>query len=344
MAEAQEQIYFHIMHNMKTFLSKLDIKAENLTVTEKQQIVRSLVKEVQIDGGRIHMIHSIPLKKKLLNVDKTDKNKSYRLCLWSNDTTLRRTGIRCYQQSRIDVAGFEKLLNEIQQRRVTYPYANEVHKVFVADVVEKPLDVGFDNVVDGLKRYQVVDLLQCLMSTPLTAKPVGTGQKILFVDALKYPRKSTFHNLVLKCGYAQRPPLCLILRNVDPAGRFGFVALTLQLLHQSLKVLREILPVLFPAYPINSSRLIPVKALVAIPEKFSIQQVSKARKLKTAVSPGMTGYEGEFPPCCTNISVLHDGPNPSALNRQPLRVPPSLGTQQALPCLLLYYELVRLPQ
>jgi site-specific DNA recombinase len=82
MAEAQEQMYFGIMHSLKNFLSRLDTNSNNLTVVQKQQVVRSLVKEVQIDGERIHIIHSIPIANK--EVKKTVATPSYELCLGSN--------------------------------------------------------------------------------------------------------------------------------------------------------------------------------------------------------------------------------------------------------------------
>jgi len=81
MAEAQEQLYFRIMHSMQNFLSSLDAKAQNLTMPEKQQIVRSLVKEVQIEGEKIRIIHSIPLKNKLSSTNTTEATAGYRLCL-----------------------------------------------------------------------------------------------------------------------------------------------------------------------------------------------------------------------------------------------------------------------
>jgi site-specific DNA recombinase len=81
MAEAQEQMYFGIMHSLKNFLSRLDTNSNNLTIPQKQQIVRSVVKEVQIDGERIHIIHSIPIEHK--EVKKTVDAPSYELCLGS---------------------------------------------------------------------------------------------------------------------------------------------------------------------------------------------------------------------------------------------------------------------
>jgi site-specific DNA recombinase len=84
MAEAEEQLYFHIMHSMQNFLASLNTKAKNLTIIEKQQIVRSLVKEVQIEDEKIHIVHSIPLKKKTISTEYSEMEECYRLCLGSN--------------------------------------------------------------------------------------------------------------------------------------------------------------------------------------------------------------------------------------------------------------------
>ena len=71
---------------LQNFLTSLNTKAKNLTIIEKQQIVRSLVKEVQIEDEKIHIVHSIPLKKRPISTEYSEIGESYRLCLGSGCT------------------------------------------------------------------------------------------------------------------------------------------------------------------------------------------------------------------------------------------------------------------
>jgi site-specific DNA recombinase len=83
MAEAQEETYFRIVHSLKSFLARLNANRNSLSITEQQKVVRAVIKEVQIEGSRIHIVHSIPLAPAGVN---SPGNESYPLCLGSDES------------------------------------------------------------------------------------------------------------------------------------------------------------------------------------------------------------------------------------------------------------------
>jgi hypothetical protein len=122
--------------------------------------------------------------------------------------------------------------------------------------------------------YQFVQPLQRLMAVPSGSEAVRAFKKVLLVNAFKYPRDSPFQYLVFQRGYSQRTLFRLALRYIYAPCGYRFILSAFQPLPQSLQILLQSPAVFPPAYVVNSYRPIPVKAHVAIPQIFSIQQMS----------------------------------------------------------------------
>lgn len=60
-ATVDQQAYLRLADTLEDFLSRLRISAETLSVTERQKIVRLLVKEILVDRDTITIRHSIPV-------------------------------------------------------------------------------------------------------------------------------------------------------------------------------------------------------------------------------------------------------------------------------------------
>ncbi len=60
-ATEDQQAYLRLADSLEDFLSRLRISAETLSVTERQKIVRLLVKEILVDRDTITIRHSIPV-------------------------------------------------------------------------------------------------------------------------------------------------------------------------------------------------------------------------------------------------------------------------------------------
>jgi len=95
-AADEQQKYLRIADSLSAFLSLLRGRAETLDVTERQKIIRLLVKEILIGKETITIRHSIPMAKAdpkfkpLTN----NTNKSYLLYTWSHHSTLRNSFLR----------------------------------------------------------------------------------------------------------------------------------------------------------------------------------------------------------------------------------------------------------
>jgi site-specific DNA recombinase len=55
-----EQAHLRLADSLETFLKRLRKRAQTLSVEERQQILRLVVKEVQVDGDKLIIKHSIP--------------------------------------------------------------------------------------------------------------------------------------------------------------------------------------------------------------------------------------------------------------------------------------------
>ncbi len=60
-AEVEHQAFLRVAENIEGFLSRLRTSAATLDVTERQKIVRLVVKEVLVDEDTIKIRHSIPV-------------------------------------------------------------------------------------------------------------------------------------------------------------------------------------------------------------------------------------------------------------------------------------------
>jgi site-specific DNA recombinase len=60
-AAVDQQAYLRLADTLEDFLSRLRTRAETLSVTERQKIVRLLVKEILVDRETITIRHSIPV-------------------------------------------------------------------------------------------------------------------------------------------------------------------------------------------------------------------------------------------------------------------------------------------
>jgi site-specific DNA recombinase len=58
---ADQEVFIHLSENIETFLANLRESAQQLTVTDRQKILRLLVKEVLVGSDRITIKHSIPV-------------------------------------------------------------------------------------------------------------------------------------------------------------------------------------------------------------------------------------------------------------------------------------------
>jgi len=97
---ADRAAYLQLAETLTAFLERLRSNADTLDIGQRQRIMRLLVKEVIVGKDWITIKHSIPrhtatpggksqLSKSPVQREKEQTDKSYLLCLWRDDTTLR---------------------------------------------------------------------------------------------------------------------------------------------------------------------------------------------------------------------------------------------------------------
>jgi site-specific DNA recombinase len=144
--------YLRLAETLSAFLSRLRSSAKTIDITERQRIVRLLVKEVIVDEDAIIIRHSVPVTSPPRGDDSpksskagSPKSKSYLLrsgrhwpALWCSLFTSRDDPV-------LHHPCFEPLTNQTQNDRVSDAVGNHSAQPGMINVVEVPPDVGFKN-------------------------------------------------------------------------------------------------------------------------------------------------------------------------------------------------------
>jgi site-specific DNA recombinase len=95
-ASADQQAFLRLADTIETFLERQRATAETLSVTERQKVLRLVVKEILVYPKRIKIKHSIPLSRPSRPVvsSRTSETPGYLLRSWSHYPTLGSTSIR----------------------------------------------------------------------------------------------------------------------------------------------------------------------------------------------------------------------------------------------------------
>src|SRR5205809_7259728 len=85
-------------------------------------------------------------------------------------------------------SSLEPFLNQPQQLPIANPPAQHLHQIEMIQMIEEPLDVGFNHevVLSELELdRQFIDRVECTFIRPVS---ITTAQEILLVDGFQYPR------------------------------------------------------------------------------------------------------------------------------------------------------------
>ena len=87
----------------------------------------------------------------------------------------------------------------------------------MVNVVEKALDVSFDEPLDSIKA--VAYIVQCGMAASTGTESVGRRQKYRFIYCFQYHSKYFLHELIRECRNSQRPQSAIAFRDIRSAHR-----------------------------------------------------------------------------------------------------------------------------
>jgi site-specific DNA recombinase len=99
----EDKRWIELSHSMETFLRRLNETAQNMTPLEKQKVLRTLVKQINVGKDVITLHHSIPVGAGCASAQAA----SYPLCTRSHNPALRSSFLSGEEDSIFHVAGFQ---------------------------------------------------------------------------------------------------------------------------------------------------------------------------------------------------------------------------------------------
>ena len=141
--------YLRLAETLTTFLTRLRSAATGLDVSERQRVVRLLVKEVLVGDDKIIIRHSIPLPSggdgpsSHISKDIVPSIGSYLLRSGSHHRPLPGPLVTDCHDSVFQNASLEPFLDQVEDARVGDPMFQESGQPGLTDFIEKASDVDF---------------------------------------------------------------------------------------------------------------------------------------------------------------------------------------------------------
>ncbi len=165
---ADQATYLRLAQTLTVFLHRLQANAQTITIEERQQITRSLIKEVIVDHDAITIRHSIPNAIRSpdgndepigqIDAEKKSPENSSLLRPWSDNTTLRRATFTCPKLPILLYARLQEAFDIAQDAFVANAMCQKCHQMILNHIIEKAAYIGLNNMIDRLIFYS---LTQC---------------------------------------------------------------------------------------------------------------------------------------------------------------------------------------
>ena len=143
--------FLRLAETLTAFLARLRSAADTLDVTERQRIVRLVIKEILVGDDTIIIRHCIPVASGPRpndgspptpgGTDSAPRDQSYLLRKGSELTALRRSFVRRSDQACFEHTRGKNAANELEQTPVGDPFGNQPHQDVVVHAIEELLDV-----------------------------------------------------------------------------------------------------------------------------------------------------------------------------------------------------------
>ncbi len=221
---ADRMSLLRLAETLTAFLQRLRASAESLDITERQKIVRLLVKEVLVDNDAIMIRHSIPSHPRT-SPTRTEPpsdsksrtaDQSYLLPSGSDDRTLGRPLLGSDVAPLIQHAHLEPFLDQADDSAIPNPVFYEADQPIVADRVEKRSNVGIENPADIASFDPVCERVQRIVLAASGSEPIAEAQELRLIDRRQDHDHRRLDDLILQGCDAERPLPAIRLRNVCP--------------------------------------------------------------------------------------------------------------------------------
>jgi site-specific DNA recombinase len=142
--------FLRLAETLTAFLARLRSAAETLTVTERQRIVRLLVKDVLVGEDTITIRHSIPIPSgPSQNGGSQPENPNYLLCKGRDYTPLRNTFACGAKQTTINTASLDELPEQGKETLIGNPLTDSLYQQAMMNSVEVAGEVALDDPASG---------------------------------------------------------------------------------------------------------------------------------------------------------------------------------------------------
>jgi site-specific DNA recombinase len=269
-------MFLRLAETLTAFLSRLRSAADTLDISERQRIVRLVVKEVLVGDDTIVIRHCIPVPS-VPPPDDAAGNESYLLRKRSDTSALRRSLLTTDALSVLQHAGAQPFLDQSHDALVRNAVLEKPDHPSVVDGIEKPTDVGIEHPVHLLRQQARIERIQRAVRTATGSKPVGEAEEVRFVDRAEDLHGGALDDLVFQHGYAERSLSPVGLRYVDPANRPCPVRSAFQPCAEVLEVLLQVVTVGFPRLSVDAGRSRPLEVAVGGTQRVGVVDVVQER-------------------------------------------------------------------
>ena len=219
---ASHQGFLRLAENMEDFLQRLRNTADSMSVSDRQKILRLVVREILVDLETIKIRHSIPVTgpSPASGPPKRPEVPSYLLRSWSHTPTLNRTFFISYQLAVFQHTCSQLFLDETYYAPVSYSVLNKFCQPFVLEGIEKCTNICIKHPVHFSPRGSDIKCVQSIMWTASWSKPVGKSEKIPLVNRIHNFRCCPLNDLVFQYTNTNWSSATIRFANVMPYGRF----------------------------------------------------------------------------------------------------------------------------
>ena len=277
--------FLRLAETLTAFLARLRSAAETLSVTERQRIVRLLVKDVLVGEDTITIRHSIPINSGPPQNGSTQvpDGQNYLLCTGRDPRPLWRTFLRLPPLPFLHHSGFQPFLDQPQDARIGYAVLDKLQHPFVIEMIEKPTNVCVQHIVHPLRLQRYRQRIQRLMLAAPRSEPIGESHKVFLINLVEDDRHGLLDQLVFQRRHAQRSLPSVGFRDIGSPRWLGSIRSAMDATVQILQPTFQPRLILLPGHAVYSGCRFSLHPIEAFPQPINAQMVEQGGELQLLV-------------------------------------------------------------
>ena len=242
---ADRAAYLRLAETLTTFLTRLRSSADVLDISERQRVLRLLVKDILVSDDKIIIRHSIPLptgsdgpSARSVNAA-VPSTESYLLRSWSHNPALWRASFPRNEASIRHLHGRLQPSFDVEKHpRTVRVFADRTHQQVYVDAIEEVLDVKIEHpCVAPASLPRLADRIERRFTGPV---PIRVRVETRLHQWLKIPFGDRLGDSVGDRGDTQWPRPTLTLRDLNPTHRWRMITARRQPVPELVEVVRKI--------------------------------------------------------------------------------------------------------